>query len=81
MYEEKPKLTQDAYDSLINQFEQFVIGKGGLYSSVYIAALQKRLSEYDLSDIVCKPIVVYDPAGLETLKPKRSWWHRLWWGD
>jgi len=81
MGEEKPKLTQDAYDSLINQFEQFVISRGGLYSSVYIMALQKRLSEYDLSEIVCKPIVVYDPAGLETKKPKRSLWRRLWWGE
>jgi hypothetical protein len=93
MYNQKPKMTQEHYDSLVAQVQDIFVGRGNLYSSVTIAWLNKELDKYDLSDII---MVGRDPMHTIILngdgtpyvkkeffegKKKRNWFTRLWMGE
>ena len=93
--EEYDTMKRDAIDVLIGRgglygsvVRSALLGKLLKYdlSDVYDAQLfVKFMSQSDI--VICQdPITTVHvttdgTAYYETLKPKQSWWHRLWWGD
>lgn len=50
--EPKPKMNQEQYDRLLNEFQQYMISRGGLYGSVIRQAFYEVLARHDTSSVI-----------------------------